>query len=319
MARRLSREDEIVMIARMHYEDRLPQNEVATRLGVSNSTVSRALKKALELGYVEIRVVPHAMRARGLEDRLKAKFGLQNAIVVEMRSSPEETLRTLGGAVAHFVEGRISEGMNIGVSDGRTVASVANGLHTAAYKKINVFPLIGGVGVRQLPSHPSEICRVMALNLGGDAWNLPVPAMADDARSAEVLRQTSSIRPIFEMMRRLDMAIMGIGALDDEAPIFRHGVITLKQMRSATEKGAIGTICARFFDADGTPVVTDLEPQTIAITLEDLAACPRRLLVANGAVKVPAIRGALLGGIVNLLGTDAETANALLEEPSARR
>ncbi|GGA48277.1 sugar-binding transcriptional regulator [Pelagibacterium lentulum] len=313
MARRLSRQDEIVMIARMHYEDRLPQNEVAARLGVSNSTVSRALKKALELGFVEIRVVPHALRARELEEQLEDRYGLQDAIVVEMRTTAEETLRVLGGAVAHFVESRLSDGMNIGISDGRSVASVANGLRTAAYKKINVFPLIGGVGVRQLPTHPSEICRVMALHLGGDAWNLPVPAMADDPASAKVLRQTSSIRPIFEMMQKLDMAIVGLGALDDEAPIFRHGVITLEQMRSATANGAVGTICARFFDARGQIIYTELEDQTIAIHLDELMQCPRRVLVANGAVKVPAIRGALLGGIVNALGTDAQTAQSLLE------
>ena len=65
-------EDMIVEIARLRYEQRLPQTEIARLLEISEATVSRALKSALDLGYIEFQVTPKAFRDSASEQRLKA-------------------------------------------------------------------------------------------------------------------------------------------------------------------------------------------------------------------------------------------------------
>lgn len=313
MGRKLGHQGEIITIARMHYEDRLPQHEIASKLGVSTSTISRALKKAMELGFVEIRIVPHAYRDERLEQALIDRFGLQSAVVAEARPSQDETLQILGDALAHFLERIVSPGMTIGVSDGQTLAAVANGLRNARTCAVRVLPLIGGVGAAQLPTHPSEVSRMFATYLGGEAWNLPVPAVADDVESAQILSRSSSTKEIFSMMSRLDIAIVGLGTVEDTAPILQHRVITPQQMRAVIGKGATGSICARFFDETGHSIKSRLDSLTMSATLEQLTRCPRRILAANGLNKVAPMRSAITGKIVNIVGTDSTTAKALLE------
>ena len=312
MGRPSKRHDEIVRIARMHYEDRLPQKDVATRLGISESTVSRALRQALDLGYVEIRVVAHALRDRSLEADVIARFGLQGAVVTETRRSDDDTLRVLGDALATYLARILSEGMTIGTSDGRTLAAVAEGLRNAPRCRVRVLPLLGTIGAPQLPTHPAEIARTMARYLGGEAWSLPIPAVADDLESARILARASSTQAVFAMMSSLDVALVGLGALDDETPILQHGVVTRDQIHMAVRNGAVGAICARFFDASGRAVRTALDDQTMAVTLDQFARCPRRILAATGAVKADAMRAALTNQIVNVVGTDVRTAKMLL-------
>ena len=145
------RNQDILAIARLHYEERLAQNEVAERLGISASTVSRALKKAHDLGFVEIRIVPSALRDEDCEKRLVERFGLRAAVVVQSRETLAEARRLLGAALAYHLDPLIAENDVIGISDGQTVAAVAAAMRRARARNISVVPLIGGIGLPQLP------------------------------------------------------------------------------------------------------------------------------------------------------------------------
>ncbi len=58
---------------------------------------------------------------------------------------------------------------------------------------------------------------------------------------------------------------------------------------------------------------TSFERRVLGIELPAFLAIPRRVAVAGGPEKVPAIRAALAGGLVNVLVSDEDTARALLE------
>jgi DNA-binding transcriptional regulator LsrR (DeoR family) len=69
----------------MYYEQDLRQSEIAARLHVSQSTVSRLLKHAEQEQIARIKVsVPTGVHAE-LEETLIAAYGLQNAIVAFWR------------------------------------------------------------------------------------------------------------------------------------------------------------------------------------------------------------------------------------------
>lgn len=305
-------EEMIVRIARMRYEQRLPQNEIAKALDISESTVSRSLKTALDLGYVEIQVAPKAFRDLQMERRLKLHLGLKFAVVVEDRSAPAQSIDALGKALARVLEDMLKPGDVVGVSDGATVAAVAAASRRGPTTDIDVVSLVGGLGAPEQTSHSSEVCRRLASGLGARAWQLPVPAIVDDETTARVLHETGTIRGVFGMMRRMSIALVGVGAMTTDATIFREGFIDESFLAEMQRRGAVGTICARFFGARGQPVGTPFDERTLSVSLADLSRVPLKIAAAVSTDKAAAIRAAIDGGLVNAVATDSTTALALM-------
>ena len=305
-------EDMIVRVARLRYEQRLPQTEIAKALDISEATVSRCLKAALDLGFVEIQVAPKAFRDAQLERRLKLHLGLRFAVVVEERPNPAQAIDTLGKAVARVLEDMVKPGDVVGVSDGATTAAIAAASRRALTTDLDVVSLVGGLGAPEQFSHSSEVCRRLATGLGARAWQLPVPAIVDDVTTARVLHDTATIRSVFALMKRMTIALVGVGAISPDATIFREGFIDETFMEEIRQRGAVGTICARFFGATGQQVGTGFDDRTVSISLEDLARAPMRIAAAISPDKAAAIRAAVDGGLINAVATDAPTARALM-------
>ncbi len=313
MARHRRDDETILRIAQMRYDQRMPQNEIARTLDISESTVSRALKAAMDLGFVEIQISPTGLRDFALERRLVHAYGLDFAVVVQPRSGGASTGDVLGRAVARVVEERVAAGSVVGVSDGDTVAAVAAAMRHAKTSDIDVVSLIGGVGAPQIPSHSSEVCRTLANGLGARAWQLPVPAILDSAEAAAHLLQTSTVSTVFELMRRATIALVGIGEISARATVFRHGVIPNDRIGKIATSGAVGTICGWFYGADGKVIPTEFDDCTLSVSPTVLRAVPTRLGVAMHAEKAGAVRAAIAGSWINAVGLDAATADALLK------
>lgn len=305
-------EDMIIRIARMRYEQRLPQNEIARLMEVSEATVSRALKSALDLGYVEIQVAPKAFRDGALEQALKRHLGLKQAIVVENRPGSANVNDILGKAVARALEDLLKPGDVLGVSDGATLAAIAAACRKVPAPDLDVVALVGGVGAPEHVSHSSEVCRRIAAGLGARAWQLPVPAIVGDAAAARGLAETDAVRNVFAMMRRLAVAVVGVGAISESAMVFREGFIETAKLEKIRTHGAVGTICVRFFGRDGQPVGTEFDDRTMSISLESLSRVPLSIAAATSPLKAEAILAAVGGRLVNAVATDSETAKVLL-------
>src|SRR6185503_18399307 len=81
-------------VAGLYYLGRLDQHEVAARIGVSRSTVSRMLTRALDTGIVEIRVHrPVAMHGE-LQSLALRQFPVRDAVISDDRG--DGSLRALG-------------------------------------------------------------------------------------------------------------------------------------------------------------------------------------------------------------------------------
>jgi DNA-binding transcriptional regulator LsrR (DeoR family) len=305
--------DLILRIARMRFEERLAQREIAQRLDISEATVSRALKEAFELDLVEIRVRVQTDRNAVLERALVTRFGLREAVVVEPGDQASPFLPAVGHAVAETIAPSLVDGMTIGVGDGESAAAVVAGLPRLWLHDVEIVPLIGGVGQLHLASHPVEIARALAGRLQGRARQLPAPSVMPDAATAEQVRQAPAVADAFTSMRRCGLALVGIGPIDAMTSMVRHGALTLKELETIAARGAAGMICARAYDGDGKHIPSDLDARTLAISFGDFCMIPSRWVVGVGPSKVAALRAAFAGRIVTACGTDAQTARRLLE------
>lgn len=303
----------LVKVARLHYEYNLGQQEIASQLQTSVSSVSRLLKKAKQRGIVEIRIHDATGRIASLEQALKQLYDLEAAIVVQNVSNCEATRTSLGQAVAEHIEMFIQNEMVIGVSDGMTTAAVAAGLRLAKpLNRVEVVPLVGGVGMPDMYTHPAEVARTFMLKVGGVTRQLNAPAMVQDAAIRNALMRNPVIRSVFSVVERCNIAVVGVGSVTTETAMVKNGVMTPEEIAEVKKLGAVGAICARFYDEFGRPIVSDLDDRTISISLAQLKQIKHTIAVAMGADKVEAIRAALRGRIVRVLGTDQATAELLL-------
>ena len=115
-------------------------------------------------------------------------------------------------------------------------------------------------------------------------------------------------------MDNLDIALVGMGNLAIRSDRLADGnFFTEEQFEAVRKAGAVGEINLRFIDANGKPVATAVDDLVIGVTLDQLKKADRRSGVAGGASKHEAALAAVRGGWINVLVTDEETAEYMLE------
>jgi DNA-binding transcriptional regulator LsrR (DeoR family) len=153
----------------------LTQAEIAQRLCLSTAKVNRLLQQAREQGYVNITIRTPFQQLFDLEARLKAVFGLQEAIVIpSMAESSVSPLNALGAVGANFLLDHLHDGDVLAISPGTTVQAVAQALDATRTYQIVVVPILGAIQ-GQIESDMNYLATNMAERLGGKAYQLHAP------------------------------------------------------------------------------------------------------------------------------------------------
>jgi DNA-binding transcriptional regulator LsrR (DeoR family) len=94
--------------------------------------------------------------------------------------------------------------------------------------------------------------------------------------------------------------------------MLRTGYLTEAELDRIRQAGAVGDVCAQYYSVTGHRLDIDINRRTIGVSVAALAKIKTVIGVAGGAVKAPAILGALQGHCVNVLITDDQAAQAVL-------
>jgi DNA-binding transcriptional regulator LsrR (DeoR family) len=308
----------MLKVARLYHEHNVLQPEIARRLHISQARVSRLLKQAQVEGIVRTTVVvPEGMQTH-LEEALETAYGLREAVVVESFDETEEgILRDLGLATARYLEASLTGGDVVGISSwSATLLAAVDAMrptrHVAAER---VLQLVGGVGNPAAEQHAARLAQRFAELTGAKPTFLLAPGIARSPQARKVLLQDQYVKEAMEALEDVSLALVGIGALEPSTLLQSSGnIFSERELRALGERGAVGDVCLRFFDAHGKPVSSDVDRRVIGVTLEQLAQVDRSVGVAGGERKYQAVRGALRGGWINVLITDAATAQRLIED-----
>lgn len=305
-------------VARMYYQEHLRQPEIALRLGLHQSRVSRLLSRAEEENIVRISISAPADIFPDLEDALRDRYGLKHALVVDAASGADHhVLPSLGAAAAYYLENTVKSEDLVGImSWSQSLLAMVDAMNpVAGLKGVKVVQILGGVGSPSAPVHAARLTNRLADLLHGEAVFLPSPGIAGSAESARALREDKFVSDTMHMFGDVTVALVGIGAPEPSRLLASSGnVFSPEELTELEAAGAVGDICLHFFDAGGRPVLSSLMDRVIGIQLADLARVPRCIAVAGGTRKLPAIAAALRGRLVNVLVTDRFTAEGLLEE-----
>ena len=153
------------------------------------------------------------------------------------------------------------------------------------------------------------------LDTGCSVSIMPAPLRASSSEIACTLRSESSVRDVMLTAQAADVAVVGIGAINqkDDATILKSGYATQGEQLMISRKGAVGDILGYFFDADGD-IIPDIKihNELISLKLNLLQTIPTVIGVAGGEHKAEAIIAAMRGKHINALVTDQDTAERML-------
>ena len=316
----MSRADEMRLmtkIARMYYDQGIRQQEITGRLNIHQSTVSRLLKRARDINIVRISVaIPPGIFSE-TEEALEAKFGLREAIVVDAPDRDEErAVRDLGAAAAFFVESSVKPGMVIGISSwSRSLLAMVDSLHQCdCGRGGTVVQILGGIGSPDTQFQATQLAQDLALRIGATAVFLQAPGLVGSAAAGKVLNADPAVQRATKLFPRLDVALVGIGAVEPSKLLASSGnVFSPAERKELMNLGAVGDICLRYFNERGETVTSPLMDRVVGIGLDALAKAKRVVGIACGVRKVPAIYAALKGKRINVLITDRATADRVLK------
>jgi DNA-binding transcriptional regulator LsrR (DeoR family) len=322
----MARIDELRLIAKvahMYYVQGMRQNEIVERLNVHQSTVSRLLKRAEREGIVRISVAPPAGIHSELEQALESQYRLKQALVVDCLEDEEQIAHDLGAAAAFFIESTIKEGDTVGISSwSATLSAMVNAMHpTTKGASASVVQILGGVGNPSTHVNATQLTQRLATLIGGRPVLLPAPGVVGSAEAKNVLLRDRFVQEVTSLFGRMDIALVGIGALEPSKALASSGnIFSSNELKILRTCGAVGDICLRFYDSEGVPISTPLNDRVIGIEFIQLKRAKRVVGIAGGRRKRAAILGALRGQLISVLITDRNTAEYLLSsETQAKR
>jgi DNA-binding transcriptional regulator LsrR (DeoR family) len=304
----------LLQVARLYYAENLSQQEVATRLGLSRSNVSRMLSDALSQGIVEIRINDPAGRERQLEDQLTQTFGLREARVAQRPGAFGGGSNQVGLLASHLLLDTVADQMTVALSWGHALQSMVWATTTDRDRAVQLVQLVGGLSSISNEISGQELVRELASRLGASYRYLHAPATLTTKEAREALVQEASISQALAAARDADVAFVGIGTPSHGSSSAILKSLDLSEFEAAEfwRQRPVGDIAARYFDESGKELSGPVHDRVLAVTLEDLAAIPTVVGVAEGRAKVPGVLGALRGRLINVLICDESLARGVL-------
>jgi DNA-binding transcriptional regulator LsrR (DeoR family) len=307
----------LTKVARMYYERGIRQADIADSLHLSQARVSRLLKRAAETGIVRTVVVVAQGIHTDIEEALEERYGLLEAVVVDVEGEDHDIITGLGSAGASYLESILTGGERIGISSwSQTLLATVDRMRPLRTPGADsVTQLLGGFGASSAQAQANRLLSELADIVGARPTFLPAPGLVSTPAIRNSLLNDPTIAAVAADWAFLTMALVGIGSLPPSQLLQESGnAVAPADQRALLRGGAVGDVCHRFFDAAGDLLRSDLDSRVVGIDPDTFHAIPRRIGLAGGHGKHEAIRAAVAGGWVNVLLTDLATAISLLAD-----
>ncbi|MEM1360926.1 MAG: sugar-binding transcriptional regulator [Pseudomonadota bacterium] len=305
----------IARVAQMYHLEGRRQSDIARHLHLSQATVSRMLKRALDEEIVRITVATPTGIYADLEASLRQQFALSEVIVVECAEDNDGAIMArIGEAAAHFIEVTLQPDEIIGVSSwSETILKMVDNIHPMTSGRAKyVVQTLGGMGDPTVQIHATQLTTRMAKLTGAEARLLSAPGVAQSREAKLVLLSDQYVRETLDLFQNVTLAIVGIGAMQPSNMLARSGnVFSSRELSEIAQAGGVGDISLRFFNAEGGFVKTPFDDRVLGMSLDELGAVERVIALAGGQAKTEAIRSALKTKVIDILITDRFTAERL--------
>lgn len=312
---------QLIKIAKYYYVDGLTQEEIAKRMSLSRQKVGRLIQKLIPEGIVKISIDDSLDTYLDLEQSLEQKFNLKEVVIASTQESNHLTLDAIGKAGAQYLDRVIKPNSNIGIAWGRTLTYVSQHIvKERTNLNASIVQLAGGVFPYghffngELSRQSGEITRDISLKLGAKPYLMNNPLIVDNAEAKKILIQESTVSSVLKKAEACDIAMLSIASLGKSVSPFVEGVLGNEELKYLTDKKAVGNFLFHYFDIEGKIIDAPFYERLICADLEALKKIPLKVCISGTREKINAIYGGILGGFVDVLITDSDTAIALMKK-----
>jgi len=300
-----------VRAAWLYYVEGLTQLQISRVMKTSRAKVIRLLAGARDSGIVRIRIEARGSEEIALERALIDRFRLSEVVVVPAPADAAEVAAVVGHAAGAYLAEHVHDGMSIGVGWGMTLNMSLKAIGAKPCARLSVVSLLGGM-THSRAVNPSAVSRRIADAFGADCYQLTAPVFVANEVIRKTLWTEPGLRDLRERARRLDMALVSVGDVSEQATLFREGLVPRSQIASLVRAGAVGEVLCHFIDAEGRVIDHPVNRRAVAIDFQDLVRVPKIVIAGGGRRKVEPIRAALKALRASVLITDAEAARGLI-------
>lgn len=300
----------LLEVARMYYEQDMTQQEIAEKIYVSRSRVSRMIKKAKALGLVEIIIKPSFENHFSLERMLMDRFGLKKVLVAYSESSGiQEEFQSVCSMGASYLASVLDNNSVLAVSKGKTVATSVESLKPPrTYPDMRVVQLTGSLESISNPNiDEMYIAQRVATLYGCKLKRLLVPYLMDDEESKRLICKRTMTMDVIRQSGEVNTFISGVDTL-----LYWADHLNEKEINVLMKQGAVGCMWGYFFDINGNIIESPLYDRMIIPDRRVFETVDTRICIACDRFKVRAILGVLRSGMCNVLVTSSKIASQLL-------
>ena len=302
-------------IAHAYYCQGQTQDQIAKQENISRPHVSRLLTKARECGIVNIQVdFPEHVKLHLLGSQLCEALNLRQVLLSPMPQNAQP--RSISQAIARTAAGALPEllrdSSTVGVGWGYTVYKTAELLPYSAVGKGKSFvPLVGITGEDNPYLQINVIVNHFAEKCSGKSKFTSVPAIRESNTHMDGIALNDYMR-LQHQWEQLDAAIIGLG--DSPGKGFTFLSDGSQEYHKVVEySGTAGDILAHFFYPDGSLLDTSAYYHQTSLLPTSLRNLETVICIAGGPQKVAGLLAAAQNKFYNILITDPETAQAMLD------
>ncbi len=306
-------DDVTVRVAWLYHQRGWTQEQIARKFRISRATVARVLQRAIQEGLVRICFAPVPEERMQIEESLRERFSLEEAIVVPAIAEAPARQTALAEATADYLERTLEDGMVVGLGTSRTLHEMT-GIFSPSRKLPNcVFvEMVGGIAAEDPRFDIYNVSWKLAEACGGAARHLFTPAVLDSPQAKQIMLNDPRISETLQLAARSDLSLLAIGDTGANCPIFRMAHLGQADIDELGDQAAVGEIIGRAYDLSGNPVTTKIDDRILGLDLEQIRHLQFVVAVAGGVERTAAVLGALRQGFVKVLITDLEIARGLM-------
>lgn len=289
------------------------QDEIAKMLQVSRASAQRLVSLCLAERLITFRLEHPIAACMELASRLKERFDLVHCDVVP--TDPAAPLSNAGIAErsANLLETtlRSETPVIVALGTGRAVRAAVERVSPIERPDHQIVSLVGNISADGSASFYDTVGR-LADRTGARHYPMPLPFLMSSEEERNRMVRIDPIARVRAVAAKADLRLIGIGQMDQKAQVHVDGFVTREELLEMMRLGAVGEVTGWAYDVKGRLIkggtnkrLTSIPPQIPAVSTTIAAAV--------GAAKVPSIKAALAGRVINGLITDEATARAVLD------
>ena len=297
----------------LHFVEGLKQSEIASKLNLSTSKVNRLIAQGRKMGMVKIDIESRFQHLIDFEKQMVKTTGLTSAVITPTASgNPDTTLQQVGRAAANLLLETVRDGDVIAITGGKAISAIVDNINSDTERDVTVVPLTGGVQGKYF-TDVNHLATRLAERLGGKAVLVHAPLFAETQAQRDMLMDVGSVRDVFDMARKADIALLGIGSIHAAGSSYYDlNPVPEADRQMLAQSGVVAELLAHLIQDDGAVADYPLNNRLVALAPGSLADCGRVIGIAAGEEKSRPIRAALNGGYLDALVLDEETALTVL-------